>query len=356
MITIGIIVIGRNEGERLATCLRSVQHAALQEGATSISIAEVVYVDSNSTDNSIETARGLGAQVVELDPHLPFTAARARNAGAELLLRLHPDINFLQFLDGDTELHPRWLAHAAGYLDHHKNVAVVCGRRRERLPEASVYNLLADMEWDTPIGPAHEFGGDAMIRASVFVREAGYTPGFIAGEEPEFAARLRIAGYSIVRLNHEMTLHDLAMTRFKQWWKRTIRSGHAMAQLAHTHGKAPLYFYRHARRSTLMWAAAIPLTLILLATFFSAWLLLLIPLAYGYLLFRIFRHRIRHGDDRDSALVYACYTTIGKFPQLLGFLHFYRNHIARRPSHLIEYKSAPAPPPANPAPAGVGNT
>jgi GT2 family glycosyltransferase len=364
MTSVGVIIIGRNEGPRLATCLRSVARAGAEK-ASLVRIVEVVYVDSDSSDGSAELAASMGATVVKLDPSIPFTAARARNGGAELLLRHHggaegaaEEVEFLQFLDGDTELHPRWIAHAVDYLHHHPHVAVACGRRRERFPEASVYNLLADMEWDTPIGPAGEFGGDCLIRAAAFVHLGGYNEHFIAGEEPDLAARLRLdagmgmAGPRIVRLNHEMTLHDLAMTRFSQWWRRTRRSGHALAQLAHTHGKAPLYFYRQQWRSTLFWTVVVPLGLAAMAIVLSPWALPLLPIAYAYLGVRIFLYRRRRGDDRDSASAYACYTMIGKFPQLLGMLTYYRNLWTRRTSTLIEYKAAPA----NPAPAAVGST
>jgi glycosyltransferase involved in cell wall biosynthesis len=357
MTTVGVIVIGRNEGERLATCLRSVRKAltACDDGH-SIMLVDLVYVDSNSTDDSVATAEAHGAHVVTLDPAVPFTAARARNAGAEALFKRHPETDLLQFLDGDTELHPRWLVHAVGYLRHNPRVAVVCGRRRERRPEASPYNLLADMEWDTPVGQAGEFGGDALIRGSVFLKLGGYTPTFIAGEEPEFSARLRLAGHQIVRLNHEMTLHDLAMMRFSQWWRRTTRSGHALAQLAHTHGGPPLYFYKRAQRSTLLWGLVIPAALLALAVAVNWWLLLLLPLAYAYLTFRVFRYRLARGDDRRSAALYAAFTTVGKFPQLLGMVTYYKNLWLRRQSKLIEYKSAAGPAAGNPAAAAIGNT
>jgi GT2 family glycosyltransferase len=350
---VGVVVIGRNEGTRLIACLRSIR-------AGSPPGAPIVYVDSNSTDNSVREARELGAEVVELDPSIPFTAARARNAGAELLLKQHPTLAFLQFVDGDTELHPRWIAHAMEYLQHHPAVAVVFGRRRERYPEASVYNLLADMEWDTPIGAAEEFGGDSLIRAEAFRKVGGYRAEFIAGEEPDLAARLRLAGYRMVRLNHEMTLHDLAMTRFGQWWRRTVRSGHALAQLGHTYGGEPLHFYRGPWRSTIFWGAVMPVGILVFSLLLGAWALLLFPLAYAYLLARIMRYRLRRGDDRDSAFAYGLFTTIGKFPQLVGMIRFYRNLYSKRQSTIIEYKSpaieykAPASP--NPVTAPVGNT
>ena len=65
---IGVIAIGRNEGERLRRCLDSVVGKGFS----------VVYVDSNSTDGSVDFARSVGAEVVELDMSLPFSAARAQ--------------------------------------------------------------------------------------------------------------------------------------------------------------------------------------------------------------------------------------------------------------------------------------
>jgi hypothetical protein len=209
------------------------------------------------------------------------------------------------------------------------------------------------MEWDTPIGPAAEFGGDALLRAAVFQKMGGYSSHFIAGEEPEFAARLRLAGHKIVRLNHEMTLHDLAMTSMMEWWKRTVRSGHALAQLAHTHGNAPLYLYRKQWRSTLFWTLAVPLAIFVLSLL-SPWALLLFPLGYATLAARVMRYRLRQGDDGHSAILYAVFTTLGKFPQLLGMTTFYRNLWRKRQSMLIEYK--PALSSGNPASAAIGNT
>src|SRR4029453_9713217 len=74
--SVGFVAIGRNEGERLRRCLRAIPR----------SYGRTVYVDSGSVDDSIALARGLGAEVVELDASVPFTAARARNAGIARLL------------------------------------------------------------------------------------------------------------------------------------------------------------------------------------------------------------------------------------------------------------------------------
>lgn len=61
-----------------------------------------------------------------------------------------PSMQLVQFVDGDCEVDSGWLPAAQAFLDDHPDVAVVCGRRRERFPQRSVYNLLCDLEWDTP--------------------------------------------------------------------------------------------------------------------------------------------------------------------------------------------------------------
>jgi len=206
----GVVVIGRNEGPRLVHCLKSVIGTA----------AAVIYVDSGSTDNSVSAATDLGADVVQLDPTMPFTAARARNAGFRRLIESHPRVEYVQFVDGDCEVMLGWLMAAQHELAVSSKTAVVCGRRRERYPERSVYNRLCDMEWDTLVGEADACGGDALIRTAAFRQVGGYDDKLIAGEEPELCSRLRAAGWRVVRLPAEMTLHDAAMTRFGQWWRR----------------------------------------------------------------------------------------------------------------------------------------
>ena len=192
---VGVVAIGRNEGERLRRCLTSVVERA----------GVVVYVDSGSTDDSVEMARGLGAMVVDLDRTTPFTAARARNAGLATLREAAPGLELVQFVDGDCEVAAGWLELAARQLDAEPQVAVVCGRRRERHPEASIYNRLCDIEWDTPVGYADACGGDALMRVAALAEVGGYDPDLIAGEEPDLCLRLRQRGWKVLRMDAEMT-------------------------------------------------------------------------------------------------------------------------------------------------------
>ncbi len=116
----GAVAIGRNEGERLRRCLKSLSAATA-----------LVYVDSGSTDGSAQWAHAHGVEVIELDMSLPFTAARARNAGFKRLRFLVPDLAYVQFVDGDCELVEGWPEQSLSFLRTHLDVAAVCGRRRE---------------------------------------------------------------------------------------------------------------------------------------------------------------------------------------------------------------------------------
>ncbi len=326
-----IVVIGRNEGERLRQCLL----AAIRGSGL------VVYVDSGSNDGSPLLARSLGVEVVELDAASSYTAARARNAGFHFLLRRNaaPDSGFemVQFVDGDCELAEGWIKRAEAELTCRPEVAAVCGRRRERFSDNSIFNRLCDLEWDTPAGEVECFGGDVLIRVSAFSSAGGFNPELIAGEEPEFSVRLRQRGWKIVRLPAEMTLHDSNMTRFSQWWRRTLRSGHAYAEGAWMHGLEPERHWLHESLSIWLWGMALPLSAAGVLCFSPRAALLMLAM-YPALALKIYVRMRRLGRGNRDALLYACFCVLGKFPQALGQIRFHAGKWAGRRSRLIEYK------------------
>ena len=321
---VGIVIIGRNEGSRLMRCLDSLSDFAPQ----------IVYVDSASTDHSIVEAKSRGAHVISLDMSQAFTAARARNTGFDAITTLFPEIKFVQFVDGDCIVNDQWINTAVDYLDSHPKVAVVCGRRRELFPQRSIYNHMCDLEWNTPIGEAKACGGDALMRAEVIKLVGGYNNHLIAGEEPELCIRIRKADYRIWRLDAEMTLHDAAITKFSQWWKRTMRAGYAYAEGAYLHGAAPEYHWVAESKRAWIWGLLIP---------FSAIILLIISPVLGLLLMLIYplqilRLTIKSKQKFKDALIQAIFLIIGKFAEALGQVKFWCNRYFGQQSKIIEYK------------------
>ena len=254
--TTGVVIIGRNEGERFERCLRSLVGRA----------SPIVYVDSGSTDGSVafaESNASHGVHVVRLDMSTPFTAARARNAGLERLLQTAPETQFVQFVDGDCEVREGWLEAAAAKLDGDETLAAVSGRLRERFPEASLYNRLADLEWDRPVGEEKSCGGVAMMSVEAVRNAGGFDPTLIAGEEPELCARMRALGLRVWRLADEMASHDLAMTTKKQWLTRARRHGYAIIEVSYFKTAASRGLFQQQVRSAVLWGVVVPATVAL---------------------------------------------------------------------------------------------
>lgn len=327
---VGVVAIGRNEGERLKRCLAS----AMRE------VDKVVYVDSGSVDGSVEYARSVGAEVVELDLSRPFTAARARNEGVRRLVGKWPEVEYLQVVDGDCEFAEGWLGAAVEALEQDTRCAVVCGRRRERHPAQSVYNRLIDLEWDTPIGVARSCGGDAMFLRSVYERVGGYRESLIAGEEPELCVRIRAEGWTVVRIDREMTLHDAAMTRFGQFWKRAKRAGHAYAEGAALHGSGPDRHGVRQTRSAIVWGLVLPVAAMVLGWWSMGVSLLALLVLYALQVWRIGRKELAKGRSGSDARLLAVATMLAKFAQVAGIGLYWRKRLAGQQSTLIEYKGA----------------
>ena len=325
---LAVVAIGRNEGERLRRCLASIKLGV-----------PVVYVDSGSTDGSVAVARAAGADVVELDLSIAFTAARARNAGRAAL---GSGIRFIQFVDGDCQMQRGWLACARAALEADPGLAAVFGRRREVQPEASPYNWLCDVEWTVPPGPVRQFGGDVMLRVAALDQAGGYPAEMIAGEEPDLSMRLRARGWQISCLPAEMTLHDAAMTRFGQWWRRAERSGHAYAELDVRH---PGEWQRRVR-AALFWGAGVPAGILALlvaaAALHRPWpavmagVLALAPLAQFA---RVAAREARERPVRDAA-TWALFLTLDKPPHAIGIVRYWWAWVRGRRAPLIEYKGA----------------
>ena len=319
---VGIVIIGRNEGQRLIDCLASLPKSL-----------PVVYVDSNSTDSSVAEAKKAGAVVEQLDMTLPFTAARARNQGWKALLKKHAELDYIQFLDGDCQLDSGWLDVVFSFLEQNPQYAIACGRRCERYPQASLYNYICDIEWNTPIGDARSCGGDAMIRTSILDAVQGYRESLIAGEEPEMCVRIRQAGYKIRRVEQDMTWHDADMHRLSQWWRRSVRCGFAYANGAALHGGKPERHYFKETVRALLWGLFLP-AIFLGLSLFSYLFLFLFFMVYLLQILRLFLGM----KDKTWALSRSILLVLSKFSETVGILRFFRAVASKQSAKIIEYK------------------
>ncbi|MBZ0129772.1 MAG: glycosyltransferase [Rhodobacteraceae bacterium] len=319
---VAAIVIGRNEGQRLHRCLTSLQGQ----------VGQLIYVDSGSTDGSADLAAGLGARVIPLDPSRPFTAARGRQEGFQALAASGaPD--FVQFVDGDCAVEPGWIAAGRAALVDDPKLGLVTGWRTEIAPGDSIYNALCDFEWHRPAGDIQTCGGDMMVRRTAFAVAGGFRADVIAAEDDEFCARLGQAGWKLRRLPVAMTRHDAAMSRFSEWWRRAIRSGHGFAQVGHLHP----HWFRAERRRVLAYGAVLPV-LALAGLIWSGWLVVLVAGLYALSYGRTLQGLMQAGLPAANAAHQGLFLSLSKFPNLIGMALYHWRVMRGRAMQIIEYK------------------
>jgi cellulose synthase/poly-beta-1,6-N-acetylglucosamine synthase-like glycosyltransferase len=327
---LSVVIIGRNEGDRLRKCLASANAMHAGEWKT-----ETIYVDSGSTDRSIEIAAAMGARVVVLSAEKP-TAAMGRNAGwreatGELIL----------FLDGDTVVDPRFATHAVREFAEPR-VAVVWGHRREMYPEASVYNRVLDLDWIYAPGWTAFCGGDAIFRRGVLEKVGGFDDTLIAGEEPELCNRIINAGFRILHIDRIMSGHDLAMTRFSEYWKRANRAGHAFAEVSGRFANTPHPLWRaEARRNRIhAYALAVAVLTGLCASLLmrSFWGIGAVGLFGAALTVRTAWNARWKSDNWFTLLVYGVHSHFQQLPIFVGQMMFSRSRRRGKRIGIVEYK------------------
>lgn len=328
--SIGVVVIGRNEGERLDQCLLSV--------LACVDASHVVYVDSESSDGSPERAAAHGVIVEEL-AEVSLTAARGRQRGTDALLARYPDLTYIQFIDGDCILQSEWLSVAQACLEAQPDIGGVSGRRREERCQDNAWSRLLDIDWDIPAGEAAHVGGDSLVRVVALREINGWCEELIAGEDPDLGFRMRDAGWRIVRLDNEMTSHDAGMTGFGQYWRRATRSGHAYAEVGWRHRRGSGAGWWRRTQGIIGYALGSMVIAVAGVWFWPLWFLLLV--LWGRLGFVLYRHARGKGVSRTLAIRYAACNAICKFANLLGILQYWLGRMRGERVALIEYKPHP---------------
>ena len=327
--TLSIVVIGRNEGQRLARCLESVR--AMQN----VRKTQLIYVDSASTDGSPELASRYGAEVIVINPERP-TAASGRNAGWRRATG-----EFILFLDGDTVLHPEFPRAAFEAMAFSDRICAVWGHRRELTPGQSLYNRVLDLDWVYRPGFTDACGGDVLMRRAALAEAGGFDDQLIAGEEPELCRRLRGHGYVILHIDHPMTRHDLHITRWSQYWKHALRAGYAYAQISDRFRSTPDAFWLADARRELVLGCFWP---------FSLLAALAVSVRYGYIplilwlavfVVAVFRSAWKARwkcTNWVTLFLYGIHSHLQHVPILCGQLQYTLDKRGRRQRPLIEYK------------------
>lgn len=310
MDTIGVVIIGRNEGKHLKECLIPL---AGQK-------SPILYVDSASSDNSVAIARQSGVEVLQLDASCPMSPAIARNSGAKRILELNPHLQYIQFVDGDTVLEKNWLSEGQKIFKERNDVAIVSGDLKEKNDTSSIYKQVSSMEWMRHPGEIQHCGGNCMVRATIFRNVKGFNTDILSGEDTEFCLRIRRLRWKIFHTPQIMGVHNSHVDTFPTFWKRSMRTGYAYQQISQMYINDPEKLFVKENRSNWIFGGLIPLAALFLIPFTSGWSLLLL-LAYPLLIVKIYLN-INQQIPPKMAFLYSVHCAMMKIPGFIGALQF----------------------------------
>jgi hypothetical protein len=131
-----------------------------------------------------------------------------------------------------------------------------------------------------------------------------------------------------------MALHDAAMTRFSQWWRRATRAGYGFAQGAYLHGGPPERHWVWESRRAWLWGVWLPLACLLSGLLFGPWgwaAWLIYPL-------QVLRQTMRNPGPLADRATLAFFQVLARSPEGWGQIRFLRDRLLGRQARLIEYK------------------
>ena len=200
MCDLSFVIIGRNAEWSIARLLNSI----ISRAPTHLSV-EIIYVDSASTDRTIEIVSTYPVTVIQLSADQPLCASAGRFIGSR-----YATGKYVYFLDSDMELLDGWLQRALKELDEKPQIGVITGivvdtDRTLKLDEIPPIDYSA--YFDAGLTDIQYAGGAAICRRLVLRQVGTWNPHIISDEESELCLRIRQGGYRVVRLEYPMTRH-----------------------------------------------------------------------------------------------------------------------------------------------------
>jgi len=216
--TVAVVVIGRNEGERLTRCLTAVN--AMDYPAD---LLEKIYVDSESTDASAERASEAGFAVLRYRSK-NRTAGGARDLGWRATRS-----RFVLFLDGDCAVEREFLRQAVSCALT-QGAAAVSGRIRETGSDRCARRRTLALHWEVNrrarAGESFYGGGCSLVERAALEEIGGFNVELAATENNDLGRRMGERGRKIWFLDRPMVLHDSGLKRWRELFRRCVRNGY----------------------------------------------------------------------------------------------------------------------------------
>jgi len=219
--SLDVIIIGLNEEENLLRCIRSAQLACEQVENTLNVKTRIIYVDSYSTDQSRGVARDLSVEV--FFPHPDFQGSSNGRASGIVLT----NGTYINFLDGDCELHKNWLVGGLSFLRGDNNTGGVFGTTNlkryvgERVIE--INNVGGHISEIISPTPNSYLTGNLLIKRAALEEIGGHEPDMVRSGDVYFVCELLARKWQIYKIpipmcNHWDIFfqnHRMALTKFR---------------------------------------------------------------------------------------------------------------------------------------------
>lgn len=193
---VSIVIIGRNEERAIDKCVGAALAAAEQIGG-----AEIIFVDSASTDRTVEIVQSLGVRVISMKPTMKLSPSAGRFVGSK-----YAHGEFILFLDADTLVYKDFLPKAIEHFDRNPEIGGINGflddldENGEVLADVEErYETVADAKWLR--GPC------CLYRRAALEKSSSFNPHLAVEEEAELGLRLIKNGWKLNILPIPMACH-----------------------------------------------------------------------------------------------------------------------------------------------------
>ncbi|MFN0141354.1 MAG: glycosyltransferase [Pyrinomonadaceae bacterium] len=216
---LSIVIIGRNEQASIGMCIEAARAAAEEIGG-----ADLLYVDSHSTDNTVAEGQRYGIAVKMLDRDLRPSPSAARHFGSR-----QTNNEYILFLDADTLIYTGFLKTALEQLRSDAQLGGINGR---------IYDTTAAGE---PVDGVDEVCEEAqnvkwlrgpccLYRRAALVEVGSFDPELATEEEAELGLRLIGAGWRlrtapVPMAHHTRCYHPTSFRALVTTFLRDLRSG-----------------------------------------------------------------------------------------------------------------------------------
>ena len=211
-----VIIPAFNSASYIGPCLSSVLANGQETGY------EIIVVDDGSSDGTVETAKGMGARVIENTMGVRRTISALRNAGAR-----SAGGEIFAFLDSDMLVPGDWLEKAKAFFSD----GFMGGMGfTDRAPETAgwvgrTWGMRMYLKLDRPAEVGHLNGRDLFINKKVFDELGGFDEELVTNEDKDLTMRIKRAGYGLRSLPEDRLYHlgyEKGLLEFirKEFWRQ----------------------------------------------------------------------------------------------------------------------------------------